>query len=572
MNPYFRFVIACLVIVAFLLPPGAEAARKGKELLEYIPADTPYVFAMTRPLPRNLQERFEPVVDTTLSAYRQIIDHHLAAELARLRQTEDGAARAARLQALGVELMALLSVEELRHAGLGKGSLFALYGDGLLPVLRLALTDAAAFNDAIGRVEAAASEQFEIGTLKGQSYRYRDFDSMRFIIGTFGKDAVITLVPVGHDDSRLAETLGLEKPRNSLARNNRLRSIVKEYGFTDHAIGLVDVQRLVHSVLSDPGSRNAEFLRVIGRDSVEISPTCRSEFEHLAGIAPRIVTGYTRVGKDGFDMSMTVELREDIAAGLVTLPALVPGLGGDLGGLVTFGFSLDPLALRRFYEARLDAMEADPFECEWLADLQGGVPRGREMLAQPVPPMVYSFRGFIANVTDIRGADLANDKPPEEVEGGVLFAVENAAALVTMAAMLSPEVAALNLLPDGKARLLNLPQLAELAQEAFAALSDSALAVAVGAGADRKAEAMLTATASPSRPFTSFSMDAKRYYQLMGDSLMQSQSGEEPLPAAVRSAVRDIMVSSAELYDRMAIDVHFTGRGIEISTRVALTD
>lgn len=572
MKSYFRLALACLAIASLLLPPSAEAARKGKQLLEYIPADTPYVFAMTRPLPRDLQDRLEPAIDRTLSAYRQIIDHHLAAEVARLNQTEDGAAQAARLQALGDELTALLSLEELRNAGLGKGSLFALYGDGLLPVMRLALTDAEAFDDAISRAESAASGPFEVGTVKGRPYRYRDIDSMRLIIATLGRDAVIALVPVGYTDARLAETLGLEKPLNSLARNNRLRSIVKEYGYTDHFIGLVDVRALANSVMSDPGGRNAEFLRLIGRDSVEISPTCQSEFEHLAGIAPRIVTGYTSVGKDGLDMSMTVELREDIAAGFVTLPALVPGLGVDLGGLFSFGFSLDPLALRRFYEARLDAMEADPFECEWLADLQGGVPKGREMLAQPVPPMVYSFRGFLANVTDIRGADLANDKPPEEVEGGVLFAVENAEALVTMAAMLSPEVAALNLLPDGKARQLNLPQLAQLAQEAFAALSDSALAVAVGAGADSTAEAMLTAAASPSRPFASFSMDATRYYQLMGDSIMRAQPEEEPLPEEVRSAVRDIMVSSAELYDRMAINVHFTGRGIEISTHVTLTD
>jgi hypothetical protein len=143
-----------------------------------------------------------------------------------------------------------------------------------------------------------------------------------------------------------------------------------------------------------------------------------------------------------------------------------------------------------------------------------------------------------------------------------------------MAALMSPEVAALNLLPDSKARKLNLPQLAELAQDAFAALSESALAVAIGTGAAEAAEALLTAAPDSSRPFASFSMDAQRYYELMSNAVMQAQAeeDEEPMPEELRTAIRDIMVSSGELYKRMAIDVHFTERGIEISSRMALAD
>ena len=574
MKLFARLAIIVLATASLLLPPDAQAARKGKELLQYIPADTPYVFAMTKPLPNHLQDRFEPAVDEALSAYRRVIVHHVDAEVERLRAAEDGEAQAARLQALVNEVTSLFSVEELRNAGLGRGSLIAIYGDGLLPVMRVALTDADAFDAAIVRIEAAAEAEFETGSLDGNSYRYRDFDGMRLIIATLGKDAVITLAPASYSDGRLAEALGLTMPRNSLARSKELRKIAKEYGFTDHMIGLVDVTRMANSVLSDPGGRNADFLALVGGDSLELSDACEAEFRELAAITPRIVTGYTKIGKDSLDASMTVEMRDDIAAGFATLPALVPGLGEDLGGLMSFGFSLDPMALRAFYEARLDAMEADPFECELLGELQASVPKGREALAKPIPPMVYSFRGFLANLTDMRGADLANNKPPEEFDGSVLVAIENAEALVTMAAMMSPEVAALNILPDGKARQLNLPQLAQLAQEAFTALSESALAVAVGTGAKQAVEAMLSAEPVASRPFASFSMDAQRYYELMGDAVMQAEAdeGEEPMPEELRSAIRDIMVSSRELYERMVVNVHFTERGIEISSRMALAD
>lgn len=575
MKSFARLAISLLAIVTLLSPPAALAARKGKELLQYIPADTPYVFVTTKPLPNHVQDRFEPAMDRTLAAYRKLISHHVDAEVARLRASEDGEAQADRLKSLVKELTSLLSVEELRNAGLGRGSLFAVYGDGLLPVMRIALTDADAFDDALGRIESAAAVEFETASLDGRSYRYRDIEKMRLIIATLGRDAVITLVPVGYDDARLAEALGLKKPRNSLARSKELRRLARDYGLTDHMIGVVDVRRLANGLLRDPDGRNAVFLRQIGRESLELSEVCQAEFEELANVAPRIVTGYTKVAKDGVDMSMTVDLRDDIAAGLMDLPAVVPGLGADFGGLMSFGFSLDPLALRAFYEARLDGMEADPFECEFLGELQASVPKGREALAQPIPPMVYSFRGLLANVIDVRGGDLADDKPPEEIDGGVLFAVDNAEALVTMAAMMSPEVAALNLLPDGKARQLKLPQLAEMAQEAFAALSETALAVAVGAGAERAVEAMLTAKPAASRPFASFSMDAQRYYELMSNAVMREEpdeAGKEPLPREIREAIRDIMLSSSALYERMAVAVHFTERGIEISSRMAFVD
>ena len=574
MKSFARLAIAVLAFVIFLLPYGAEAARKGKELLQYIPADTPYVFAMTKPLPSHLQDRFEPVVDKTLSAYRDLIAHHVDAEVARLNASTGGETQALQFKALVDEVTSLFSVEELRKAGIGRGSLFAIYGDGLLPVMRIALTDADAFDDAIARIERAAEAEFETGFVDGAVFRYRDFDSMRLVIAILRKDAVITIVPTAYDDARLAVALGLKKPRNSLAREKVLRKLSREYGFTDHMVGVVDVTRMTRSILSDPGGRNEELLRLTGLDALELSETCHAEFEELANVAPRIVTGYTEIGKSSLDMKVIVEMRDDIAAGFATVPAPVPGLGADPGGLMSLGFSLDPLALRAFFEARIDAMEADPFECELLDGLQAIVAQGRAALAKPIPPIVYSFRGFLASLTDMRGGDLANEQPPEEIDGSVLFAIQNPEALVTMAALLSPEVAALNLLPDGKARALNLPQLAELAKEAFVALSESALVVALGRGANHVSETMLAAEPSPSKPFVSFSMDAKRYYDMMGNAVMQVQAeeGKQPVSDEVRAAVRDIMLSSGKLYERMAINVHFTERGVEIDSQVALAD
>jgi len=575
MNQFARSAALAIAVVAFLMSSVADAkARKPQELLQYIPADTPYVMAFTKPFPDELMDKFEPSMDKMLSAYQRVMRYRLSEHLIELSAQEDGAEQAERLQAFMDELLSFMSIKGMRDAGIDRDSLFAMYGDGILPVFRIALTDIDKFEAAIERLESRANEKFMIGEIDNKPYRYRGFDELTLVIATFGKDAVITMVPTGIDDERLAQTLGIEKPRNSLARTKDLLKIAKQYGFTNHFTSFIDVERIAATFTGDPSGRNADLLNMLGMSADNTTPECRAEIADLASVAPRIVMGYTKVDSEYLDTGMIVELREDIASGLATFPAAVPGLGKDLGGLFSFGFSIDVLAARTFYEARLDALEADPFECAYLADVNASAAQGREALAKPLPPVVYSFRGMLANVTGIEGLDLATDQPPESIDASILVAIENAQDLVAMAAMMSPEVAALNLLPDGEAKALDLPQLAAVAEQAFAALSQNALSIAMGDAAADEAETMLNADVSDSQPFMSLNMDAKEYYAFVGNAMMEADDEDEgePMPEAMRAAMRDAMVSSGELYERMAIDVHLTERGIEMNSRMTLAD
>ena len=575
MNPTARIAAFTIAAVVLLASSFADAkARKPKEILQYIPADTPYVMAFTKPFPDDLMDKFEPSMDKVLSAYQRMMRYKLSEHLIELSTQEGGAEKAERLQAFMDEMLGLMSVKGLRDAGIGRESIFAVYGDGILPVFRIGITDIDKFESAITRLESKANEKFLVGELAGESYRYREFDKISLVIATIGKDAVITVVPAGLGDERLARVLGIEKPRNNLARSKDLAKISKQYGFTDHFVSFIDIERIAATFTGDPGGQNTDLLGLMDFSTEDMPAECRAEIADLASVAPRVVMGYTRVDTDFLESGMVVELREDIASGLAALPAVVPGLGSDLGGLFSFGFSLDLMAARSFYEARLDALEADPFECALFADINQGVVKGREALAQPLPPVVYSFRGMLANVTNIEGLDLATQKPPESIDASILIAIENAQDLVTMAAMMSPEIAALNLLPDGKAKALDLPQLAVVAEQAFAALSEGGLSVALGEGSADEAEAMLNADVSDSRPFVSLSMDAKKYYDFVGQAVMEGDDDEEgePMPEAMRTAVRDVMLSSGELYERMAINVHLTERGVEVSSRLTLSD
>jgi len=564
--------------VAIFSVSGANAASgNSADLLKYIPADTPYVIASTEPLPTKLAAKLEPTVDEILQSYQSILRYVMTEQLAKLSSQEDGEDKAAQLQGVGEEFLSLMSLEGIRGAGIERDSAFALYGNGLLPVLRFELSKSELFNAAVERIEEKAGESLLIGEAKGAPYKYFDADKMKLIIATLDDQAVITVVPSSFDETQVAAALGVKAPRKNLKKSKVLRAIGKEYGFSDYLVGFVDNQRIAGIFAGNATDGDKELFAAIGEQPPELTDVCSAEVMEMASVAPRIVFGYSDITTQQLSSTMIVELREDIAAGLATIPAAVPGLGIDHGGFMSFGFGMNPMALREFYEARLDAMEADPLECERFADLQAGVVKGRAALNKPLPPVVYSFRGFVANIADIQGMDMTSGTPPESIDASILVAVENAESLVMLAAMMDPQIAALNLVSDGKPVKLDLTQLAEIADVAFAALSANALSVSLGAGAESNSADMLVADSADPAPFMSMSMDSARYYAMVGEAMSKEQPADaqadgEPMPDEIRSAMRDIMALSGNMYKRLSVDVRFTQRGIELGGLMKLSD
>ena len=566
--------ITASAVSLFLVSAASAASGNSADLLRYIPADTPYVFALTTPLPSKLADKLEPTVDELLQAYQRILRHAMAEQLVKMSSEEDAADDAEQFREVAEEVLSLMSLEGIRGAGIGRDSAFALYGNGLLPVLRIELTDPDLFDAALARIEEKAGESLLIGETDGQPYKYAELENVKLIIATLDEQAIITAVPARFNDAQVAMALGVKKPRRNLKNSKTLRTIRKEYGFSDYFTGFIDNERIAEIFTGKVTGLDNELFAVLDYQPPDLTETCSTEIMEMVGIVPRIVFGYSEITADIVESAMIIEMRKDIAEDLANVSAAVPGLGLDTSGLLSIGFGLNPIALREFYEARLDAMEADPYVCEKFAVLQAGVAKGREVLNQPIPPVVYSFRGIVANIADIKGMDLSSKTPPESIDASILFAVENAESLITMAAMIDPQIAALNLLPDGKPVKLNFTQLAEIADEAFAAMSANALSIAIGEGAENNSASMLVAESADPVPILSINMNSARYYAMVGEAMAQESTDEDAkkMPVAVREAIRDAMMLSGSMYDRMSVDVRFTSRGVEIVGRMMLSD
>ena len=567
-------IVSALAISLFGFTSANAAANNSADVLTYIPADSPYVIASTAPLPDALADKFEPTIEEMLKAYQTVMRHLMAEQLVKMAAEEDSAEGAERFRGLMEEVISLMSLEGIRGAGIESDSAFAFYGNGLMPVIRFELSDSGLFDAAVASMEEKAGEPLLSGEAKGAAYKYISAENLNVIIATIDEQAVVTIVPADFDESQVALAIGAKKPRQNLKKSKTLKAIGEEYGFTDYMTGYFDTQRVAGIFAGHTTKQDDAFFAAIGDAPPPVTDVCAGEIMEMASIAPRIVFGYSELSSDQIESAVIVELREDIAAGLATLPASVPGLGLDVGGLMSLGVGLNPMALREFYESRLDAMEAEPYECDKFSAFQDGVAKGREALNQPLPPVVYSFRGFVANVADIEGMDIATGTPPTSINASILVAVENAESLLMMAAMMDPQIAALGLIPDGKPKKLELEQIKAIAEEAFAALSQNALSVSLGDGAESNSAEMLVADSASPTPFLSMNMDTARYYSMIGDSMANDATDEEgnEMPEAVRNAMRDVMVLSGSMYERMAVDVQFTKRGVEINALMKLSD
>lgn len=551
---------------------AVSSVSSGDSLLAYVPADTPYFLANLESPPGAVQDKLEQHADIVLRSYQKLL-RAVAAEKAAELSNDGDEDEAEGLVAIAGPLSELMTLDGLRGAGIGRDSTVVVFGNGLLPVIRVSLTDGDLFEAAMRKVEEDAGEGMETATVDGMSYRYAGDDEGRVVIAVVGDHLVIGLVPTESSDEVLESVFGLSLPEKSIAETSILADLQKKYDFTPYYLGFVDVSNIAEVFLNVQSGANAQLLEQMEYDPAQLSDDCKSEIRHMAGLVPRLVTGYTEIGETRFQSNSIVELRPDIAAGLSALTAPVPGLGQPQGGLLSFGMSLNMLAAREFYSARLDAMEKDPFKCEHFSELQAGVSQGRQVLQQPVPPVVYDFKGFLAVVKEMEGLDIANQIPPTSIDMWLLLAMDNVQNLVAMGSMFSPELAGANLQPDGKVVPLNLPQLQATVGAAFAAMTESVLAISVGDGMEESLPDVLEGSPSDPSPFISTEMDAGRYYSFMADVMaMQAVEGEDAASPETREAMQDVMSSFGQVLDRVRIDIHFTERGIEMPSVAELKD
>ena len=524
---------------------AADTVAKSK-VLDLIPAEAPYVFASLEPMPKAFADK----ILTGLAPLLAKGETALAEELTRLQGKED---EKSKIQAaiLG-EFKGKLNAKGFESMGFSLSATFAIYGVGVLPVVRWGLKDPKALKDTIARIETKAGKKLPVKKLGNQEYWGLDKDGVTAAVAIIGDELVFTAGPSPAAAKVLPIAFGQQKLAKSQAASGTLAKLQKDNGFKAFGLGYIDLNAIAATVLGKGAGLNGQIWTAMGAPGPgELPPNCEAEIMGLVGIAPRLVVGMDDLSAKQSSARYILEMRSDLATALSGLTAPVPGLGAsNPTALLAFGLGIDIPKTLDFAKKKVAEMKAKPYACPLLGDLNQGV-QGAEMgLNQPMPPFINGIRGLNVVVKDVT---MAGGKPTSGKGIVVLAANDPKSLLATAKQFGGAPLANFNLADDGKAVELPLPlppEAQKMIGKVFLAMKGNGIAASVGAGEEQNLAAALEAKGASPAPLLSFAYDAQRLVKLTEGTM-----GEEE--KAIVQAMTGLMgVSRTTLA--------FTKKGLEI--------
>lgn len=565
-------VLAALAVGVWWLrrdaAPGPAGTGDAHAPLAYVPADTPYLFANLEPVPAEVSAQWMQKLDMVGELWRS----QLASAIAKLHRARPEAPELKWMQALRTELDGKTQQQVFESLGYDVRARVALYGIGLAPVLRVTLADAGKFRTFLARLEQQGGTPLPRATLDGQEYLNLEGGPdarLRGIVALQDGQLVLTLAPRG-DDVALRELLGLQKPARTLRDGATLRALNQEFAYLPYGSGYFDVRAMLQRFAAAPTPLETAFLAALQAKKPALDPVCQAEYEALAAAVPRISFGYTALDAKRAEMVARVETSTAIAADLRTLRAPMPGLAQAEQAPFNIGVSFKLGALPGLVGKWADAVAAAPWRCTTLQPLNERFAQGRQQLANPV---VFGaapvFEGLHAIATRL---ELQGPGETPEVGGKLLIGSPNPAALVGMAKSFVPQVASLQLAPDGKVHKLPALPNVPAALPTWVAMKGHVLGLAVGPGEDVDLAEYLQADPAQ-QPLFVIGYSGALFAQFNRQMLQQAAATADGADAAEFEQQKQAAEMMARMYAqirRMEMRIEFGERGIELHQRATM--
>ena len=509
----------------------------ASSLIEYIPANSPYFFANRDRISDQFMELIWDMAEPGLE-YGQ---SHITRALNDEEATKDPLAKA-----VLDELNGNMSRAGLARLGFAPVGNLAFYGLGVLPVVRAEISDPDALRATIGRIETNSGVTFQRGTAGGVEYYEGGEKEAHVVVAIDGNQLIMSVVPVAAKDAALQQLLNQKPATNAMAKIDALN---KQNELLPYGTFALDSVAMIDAVMTD-NSPVAQAM--FAEPRAELSAECVAEFRQIAGIMPQVVSGYTRIDDSELESVAIMSLRDDIARSLKGLAVAMPGLDQVDDSMLYFALALDLLKTKQFLSEQSAAVAAAPYQCDKLAELNDGMVKMQQQLAQPMPPMVGNIQGLRMSLKNI---DMSAGMP-QDVRALVMIGITNPQLIVGMAGAMVPQLASLQLSNDGTPQPLPADLIPYPLDEPHIAMMDHGLGFSIGTGEHANLGKFLDAKAPASgAPFMSlgYDMEAMRLYQEQMTKAMAAMSDDD---------VPQIPVS--DRMDRVSGLISFTDRGIEV--------
>lgn len=559
MSRFIKRTLAVSVLLGLTASCTQEAEPPEAGLLQFVPADTPYVFVTREKLPDGLRDKFGNYYAAQLGAQRKVFAD-IRGELEQAGETTADSAKVKKgfdvIDAVLSEFEGRKSIEDVRELGLDPAARSVFYGIGVLPAMRVEISDQTKLNAMLDRIEKKAGVAAERAQSNGQEYRRIDMGPVDAVLAVTDKYAIAGAIVDSRFDADLPLLLGQSAPEKTLADSGDIKALSEKYGFIGYGEGFIKLDALLNIALGKATGRNAEIMKAIEAEPLPMSPACTTLTEGVVSNMPRLVAGITEAKDDVMAARFTWETSPAVAEQLQKLAAPVPGVGSPYKGMMSVGMGVDLPQLRNGIESLLRYVMNNGAECEWVdqQQIQQAIPQ----LSMVFGPMTAGVKGF-----NLQLDELTLDPQtmmPTDVKAGLLAAVDDPRGIFAMGAMFNPALAALDVPADGT--FVDLPPEVGIQPPMPAvkvAMKDQSLMLVAGNDSTGLAKSMLDATPATPAPLMAFDYGIHQLVEKFGGIVEQTatrmeQSGDPDMAKELRTQL-DSFRLQAQLFDRVRVSV-----------------
>ena len=556
-------------------------SEASSNLFAFVPADTPYLAGNLQAPPNEVIDTFlqraEPVLDTVqqeMHKTREAIENENEAGTGGKVDSPQLDMPERLAHAVLQELDGKLNRAGLESLGFDLQSSKVVYGMGIFPVMRVGLSDESAFRESIQRILENAGINAPELNFQGDSYwRLSDDESFGLYIAIMQGHLAIGAFPKLGEAEFLPAFLGQSLPSNSTAAA-RLSELNAKHQYTPFGSGILDLNRVMDEFLS-ADSVLAQMIAAHGEnDFSDMGPECEAEIREIVSHTPRFTVGTREFSTTAIAMQYRVETESTLAQELMGLVAEIPAANLLSKKIFEFSFGMRFGAVRDFLRTKVAAIIEDPFQCEGLQDFNDSATEAYAQLNQPMPPFVNNFRGVRLGLSELSGMDSI----PESASGLAAVYVEKPEMFVGMAQMFLPDLSELSLTPGDAPVQLPETLITMSGQVAFAALSDNAIGLSLGAGEESGLISFLADEPGPAGMFLSASYDMATYLQYTQNFANQMEDYDtdgmdmDPDHRVHYQSFRNIQESAQNAFksfaDRSELTMRFTSDGFVTDSRM----
>ncbi|HEX7370910.1 MAG TPA: hypothetical protein VF284_11585 [Rhodanobacteraceae bacterium] len=500
MRPVLHRAALATACLSALVLVGCGKHVASDAPITFAPANTPYLFANTQATPADVTAAWRPSDSDIMSMRIEQIG-----QFAQAANAKDPTA-AAVLNAIKDELANVHSAKDLAAAtGFSQSPLFAFYGIGDVPVMRVELASPDTFKAFWARVEKRAGITTPTARVGQQEYwAIGGADAkVHVLVAIEGKQLVATVAPANASQDMLKQLLGLTKPSDNAV--DRLARIDSDHDYSDYGSGYVDFPKLFANLFDGKDAVTQAFAKDLGGSLA--NPACASEFASLAQQVPQASMGLKAYTAQEMRYSVDVKLSPSLLGALTALKQPVAGMGEtDDKSMFDMVLAMPIEKWQAFLKGRAQAAAGKTYQCPALQSLNKFAKTAANPPVQ-MPPETASLLGFRV-VLDKWDAG-------PQIAGRVLVASSNPAALTQKIQQTLPQFALKTIPTDGKPVAFPLPPKLQAmlggGNQGWIAADAHSVVIGAGEGEEAKLTDALNAAAGNGDTLMRMHFDGKMY-------------------------------------------------------------